>query len=101
MINFLKLHRAKFMILIIAILMLSQCSVRREVQTLKKTSLETNQKIDSLITVFKEHDETSKTYVDLKILEYLILENDIDKGKRSISDAQLKFNELMQKNNGK
>lgn len=103
MLNFLKTHKEKFIILFFLVLFLSQCSTKREVQALRKenTALHT-----ALSEELKEEISTSeselKRYISLKTLEYLILEDDIDRGRKNISEAQLELNNLLlEEKNGK
>lgn len=71
------------------LLLLGQCSQGRRIGALKKENAKLNAKIDSLTTPLTE--KQTKDIVQSIMLDFLIFEDDLDKGKTSLTDIKSKI----------
>lgn len=76
------------LVLILFILM-RQCGVNRDIDRMEKSVKSINNKVDSLVVPSKEEirNEMNET-----MFNFLIYEDDFDKGKASLSDIKSKIN---------
>ena len=85
--------------IVLVVLFFKQCSVSSKVSDLKKSNLTLQSKVDSLTKEIKDLEKsqvTSSEYQKISertMYQFLIYEEDIDKGKISLSEVQLKLKE--------
>jgi len=79
------------MVLLLLVL-LRQCGVNRDIDRLEKNSKSTKAVVDSLLTITPTNTEI-KEEMNQVMFNFLIYEDDFDKGKTSLSAIKSKINE--------
>lgn len=74
---------------ICSLLLVGQCSQGRKISALKKENAKLNALIDSSVTPLTE--KQTKDVVQSVMLDFLIFEDDLDKGKTSLTDIKSKI----------
>lgn len=74
---------------ICSLLLVGQCSQGRKISSLKKENAKLNAIIDSSVTPLTE--KQTKDIVQSVMLDFLIFEDDLDKGKTSLTDIKSKI----------
>jgi hypothetical protein len=76
-------------LVLVLFILLRQCGVNRDVDRIEKSVKSINNKVDSLVIPTKEdvRKEMNET-----MFNFLIYEDDFDKGKASLSDIKSKIN---------
>lgn len=75
------------------IFMLQQCSTSRKAERAYKEAKLANDKVDSLIACGLLNAQQAKHISQQTMFEFLIYEEDVDKGKTSLSDIKNKIDE--------
>jgi hypothetical protein len=89
MINNLKQWYWAIVLVFCALLFLGQCSSGRKIESLKKENVSLKGKIDSMSTPLSS-DET-KDLMQSVMFDFLIFEEDLDKGNTSLTDIKTKI----------
>jgi len=78
-------------LVLVLFVLLRQCGVNRDVDRIEKSVKSINSKVDSLVIPTKEdvRKEMNET-----MFNFLIYEDDFDKGKASLSDIKSKINNV-------
>jgi len=78
-------------LVLVLFVLLRQCGVNRDVDRIEKSVKSINSKVDSLVIPTKEdvRKEMNET-----MFNFLIYEDDFDKGKASLSDIKSKINNI-------
>jgi hypothetical protein len=76
-------------LILVFFMLLRQCGVNRDIDRIEKSVKSINNKVDSLVIPTKEdiRNEMNET-----MFNFLIYEDDFDKGKASLSDIKSKIN---------
>jgi hypothetical protein len=76
-------------LILVFFMLLRQCGVNRDIDRMEKSVKSINNKVDSLVIPTKEdiRNEMNET-----MFNFLIYEDDFDKGKASLSDIKSKIN---------
>ena len=76
-------------LILVFFILLRQCGVNRDIDRMEKSVKSINNKVDSLVIPTKEdiRNEMNET-----MFNFLIYEDDFDKGKASLSDIKSKIN---------
>lgn len=79
------------MIIFCFVFFLQQCSTSRKADKAYKQALATQAKVDSLIATGPLSADKAKYISEQTMFEFLIYEEDVDKGKTSLSDIKNKI----------
>ena len=76
-------------LILVLFILLRQCGVNRDIDRMEKSIKSINNRVDSLVIPTKEdiRNEMNET-----LFNFLIYEDDFDKGKASLSDIKSKIN---------
>lgn len=89
--TFIEKNLAFIVVVFCFIFMLQQCSTSRKADKAYKEAKLANAKVDSLISCGLLNAEQAKHISQQTMFEFLIYEEDVDKGKTSLSDIKNKI----------
>lgn len=86
-----KNHSWAITLVLVLFVLLRQCGINRDIDRMEKSVKSINYKVDSLVIPTKEdiRNEMNET-----MFNFLIYEDDFDKGKSSLSDIKSKINNV-------